>query len=254
VIPRRTILRSIPSWQVTLGIALLVLGFLIAAQLRSEAPRVRYASNERVPLVETAHGLQDQQDALKQQLLDVRQQIQTLESHGQGSAVVVQSLNERLRQARVAAGLTALQGPGLVLQLKDSSKPVPPGDNPTDYIVSGRDVRTVVEELWLAGAEAVAVNGERITTSTAILDIGGSVLVNAAYLAPPYQVSAIGPTDLFDQVNSSAGFRAFALSRVEAFGIGVGYQEFKDVTLPAYAGTINLRYARPDQIGPSPGP
>jgi uncharacterized protein YlxW (UPF0749 family) len=254
VIPRRTILRSIPSWQVTLGIALLALGFLIAAQLRSEAPRVRYASNERVPLVETAHGLQDQQEVLKQRLFNVRQQIQTLESHGQGSAVIVQSLNDRLRQARVAAGLTALQGPGLVLQLKDSSKPVPPGDNPTDYIVSGRDVRTVVEELWLAGAEAVAVNGERITTSTAILDIGGSVLVNAAYLAPPYQVSAIGPTDLFDQVNSSAGFRAFALSRVEAFGIGVGYQEFKDVTLPAYAGTINLRYARSDQIGPSPGP
>jgi uncharacterized protein YlxW (UPF0749 family) len=254
VIPRRTILRSIPSWQVTLGVALLVLGFLIAAQLRTEAPRVRYASNERIPLVETAHGLQDQQDALKQQLLDVRQEIQTLESHGQGNAVVVQGLNDRLRQARVAAGLIALHGPGLVLQLKDSSKPVPPGDNPTDYTVSGRDVRTVVEELWLAGAEAVAVNGERVTASTAILDIGGSVLVNAAYLAPPYQVSAIGPTDLFDQVSSAAGFRAFAVSRVEAFGIGVGYQEFKDVTLPAYAGTINLRYARPDQIGPSPGP
>lgn len=254
MIPRRAILRSIPSWQVTLGIALLVLGFLIATQLRSEAPRVRYASNERVPLVETAHGLQDQQDALKQTLLDVRQEIQTLELHGQGNATVVQNLNDRLRQARVAAGLTAMQGPGLVLQLKDSSKPVPPGDNPTDYIVSGRDVRTVVEELWLAGAEAVAVNGERVTASTAILDIGGSVLVNAAYLAPPYQVSAIGPSDLFDQVNSSAGFREFAVSRVEAFGIAVGYQEFKDVTLPAYAGTINLRYARPDQIGPSPGP
>ena len=58
-------------------------------------------------------------------------------------------------------------------------------------------MRTVVEELWLAGAEGVAVNGERVTVATAILDIGGSVLVNSAYLAPPYQVSAIGPTDLY---------------------------------------------------------
>ncbi len=95
------------------------------------------------------------------------------------------------------------------------------------------------------------MNGERITASTAIIDIGGSVLVNAAYLTPPYQISAIGPPDLFDQVNGSAGFRDFVRMRVETFGIQVGFAELKDVTIPAYAGTINLRYARP--VRPEPG-
>ena len=47
-------IRSLPSWQVTLGVALLGLGFLIAAQLASEAPRVRYTTQERTPLIETA--------------------------------------------------------------------------------------------------------------------------------------------------------------------------------------------------------
>ena len=46
-------LRAIPTWQVTLGVALLALGFLIAAQLASEGPRVRYTTQERTPLVET---------------------------------------------------------------------------------------------------------------------------------------------------------------------------------------------------------
>ena len=246
--------RSIAGWQITLGIALLTLGFLIAAQLRSEAPRVSYASNERVPLVETAQGLQAQQDALKQRLLDLRAAIQGAESQGQGSAAVVQDLNGRLRTARIEAGLTALQGPGLVLQLRDSAKVVPPGGNPTDYLVSARDIRTVVEELWLAGAEAVAVNGERVTSATAIIDIGGSVLLNAAYLAPPYQISAIGPADLFDQVNGSVGFREFIRMRIEAYGLQVGFAEPKDVVIPAYAGTINLRYARPAAPAASPGP
>lgn len=244
----------IASWQITLGVALLALGFLIAAQLRTEAPRVRYASQERVPLVETARGLQSQQDTLKQKLLDLRTQIQALESQGQGSAALVRDLEDRLRQARVAAGLIALQGPGLVLQLGDSSNQVPPGDNPSDYLVSARDVRTVVEELWLAGAEAVAVNGERVASTSAIIDIGGSVLVNAAYLSPPYQVSAIGPAGLFDQVNGSVGFRDFVRMRVEAFGLQVSFAEPKDVTIPAYAGTINLRYARLPAPSASPGP
>ena len=244
------------TWQITLGVALLALGFLIAAQLRSEGPRVQYSSNERVPLVRTATDLQSRQDGLKQQLLDLRAKIQTAESQGQGSAALVQDLSERLCEARIAAGLTALKGPGLVLQLDDSSSVVPAGQNPTDFRVSARDIRTVVEELWLAGAEAVAVNGERVTATTAIIDIGGSVLVNAAYLAPPYQISAIGPAGLFDQVNASPTFRDFVRSRVEAFGLQVGFAEPTDVTIPAYAGTINLRYARPTstaQPGASPG-
>ncbi len=251
--PRPGLLRSIPSWQVTLGVALLVLGFLIATQLRSEVPRARYASNERIPLVDTANGLQAQQDQLKLRLLELRAQIQTLESQGQGSAAVAKDLDARLRQARIAAGLTALQGSGLVLQLSDSTKPVPPGDNATDYAVSASDIRAIVDELWLAGAEAIAINGERVVSSTAVIDIGGTVLVNAAYLAPPYQISAIGPPDLFDAVNGSASFRDFVRARVETFGIDVSFAELKDLSIPAYAGTIDLRYAR-QSASASPGP
>ncbi len=109
----------------------------------------------------------------------------------------------------MAAGLVAMTGPGLVIQLTDSSAAVPQGSDGRDYLVSGQDVLAVVEELWLAGAEGVAVNGERVTAATAIIDIGGSVLVNSAYLAPPYQVSAIGPADMFERLTTSPGFVDF---------------------------------------------
>ena len=70
--------RTIPTWQLTLGIALLALGFLIAAQLQSEGPRVTYTSQERGPLVATAQGLQAQQDALKAEIVSLRSQIATI--------------------------------------------------------------------------------------------------------------------------------------------------------------------------------
>jgi uncharacterized protein YlxW (UPF0749 family) len=242
--------RAIPSWQVTLGLALLGLGFLIAAQLASEGPRIRYTSQERTPLVDTALDLQAQQDGLKRQILELRADIKDLEATGEGGATVTQDLNGRLEDARIAAGLVAMTGPGLVIQLSDSTAPVPPDGNDRDYLVSGQDVLTVVEELWLAGAEAIAVNGERVTTATAIVDIGGSVLVNSAYIAAPYQVTAIGPDKLFDTLTSSPGFVDFIRARAEAFGIGVGYA-VQDVDLPAYAGSVNLRHGRVD---PSPAP
>ncbi len=243
--------RAIPTWQVTLGVALLVLGFLIAAQLAAEGPRIRITSQERTPLIATALDLQAQQEELKQQILTTRATIQELEAAGQGGTTVTTDLNQQLQDARVAAGLVAMTGPGLVIQLSDSSASVPQGDDGRDYLVSGQDVLAVVEELWLAGAEGVAVNGERVTPATAIVDIGGSVLVNSAYLAPPYQVAAIGRADMFDRLTASPGFIDFIRGRAETFGIGVDYAALDAVDLPAYAGAVNLRYGRP-AISPAP--
>ncbi|MHB8891374.1 MAG: DUF881 domain-containing protein [Candidatus Limnocylindrales bacterium] len=248
-------IRAIPSWQITLGFALLALGFLVAAQLASEGPRIRITSMERTPLVETALDLQAQQEGLKQQILELRASIQDLEATGQGGAAVTKDLNDQLERARIAAGLSPLSGPGLVIQLSDSTVVVPPDGNARDYLASGRDVLVVVEELWLAGAEAIAVNGERVTVATAVVDIGGSVLVNSAYVTAPYQVSAIGPDDMFDRLGRSVGFVDFVRSRAETFGIGVSYATPDAVDLPAYAGSVNLRYGRVDpRVAPTAAP
>lgn len=247
-------LRAIPSWQVTLGVALLVLGFLIAAQLAAEGPRIRYTTQERSPLIETALGLQAQQDALKADILDLRRRIQELELRGQGSAALVRQLNAQLEAARIAAGLVALRGTGIVIQLVDAAQQVPAGGNAADYLVTANDIGTVVAELWLAGAEAIAVNGERVTATTAFIDIGGSVLINSAYLAPPYQITALGPADLWQRVSAREGFTDFLTARAHGFGIGVLLAEPGEVDVPAFAGTIGLRNARIVTPTPAPSP
>ncbi len=246
-------LRAIPSWQITLGVALLALGFLIAAQLASESPRIRYTTQERAPLLETARELQTQQDDLKIQILTLRERIQTIERQGEDSAGFVSQLNAQLERARIAAGLIPLTGTGIVLQLEDSQEPGPQDGSASDYLVGSRDIRTVVDELWGAGAEAIAVNGERITQATAIIDIGSSLLINSAYLAPPYQITALGPRDLYERLTRSPGFTDFVRSRADAYGIRLSFAEPDSVDMPAFVGTVTLRYSRPVP-SPSAGP
>lgn len=234
---------------------MLVLGFLIAAQLASEGPRVRYASQERSPLVDTASLLQAQQDELKRSVLDLRARIQTTEQAGAGSAALVKDLNAALQAARVAAGLIPLTGTGVVIQLEDSQAPVAPDGNEADYLVGARDLRTMIEELWASGAEAIAVNGERITPTTAVIDVGSSILVNSAYLAPPYQVTALGPAGLYSALRAASGFVDFIRARADGFGIRVSFAEPPTIDMPAFAGTVTLRYARPAATpSPAPGP
>lgn len=239
-------LRSIPSWQVTLGAALLGLGFLIAAQLAAEGPRVRYTTQERSPLVETATQLQGRQDELKARILELRGRIQATEQADAGSAELVRELNDDLQDARIAAGLIPLTGTGIVLQVEDSAESPAPGSNEADYLVGARDLRALVEELWAAGAEAIAVNGERITPTTAIIDVGPSILVNAAYLAGPYQITALGPEDLYPRLGASPGFVDLLRTRAQGYGIRVSIAEPEVVDMPAFAGTVTLRYARPE--------
>jgi uncharacterized protein YlxW (UPF0749 family) len=241
-------LRELPSWQVTLSGALLVLGFLIAAQLSAEGPRIRYTSQERVPLVETVIGLQAQQDSLKDRVLALRAQIGSLEAELPASAANERTLNAELEKARIASGLAQLSGPGLIFKIEDADGAV--GNANADGLVTARDVRILVQELWLAGAEAIAVNGERITTTTAILDIGNSILVNSAYLAPPYQITAIGPADLYDRVSGSASFVEFVTARIDPSGIRLSFAELESATVPAFAGTVAGRYIRPTVSAP----
>ena len=235
-------LRGLPSVQVTLSIALLVLGFLIAAQIAAEGPRIRYSTEERSPLIETSLSLQNQQETLKDQILELRQRIGELEAADPGSADSLRRLYSQLENARLASGLIAVAGPGVAFRLEDGS----PG---VDALVTARDVRTLIEELWLAGAEGVAVNGERIVGASAVIDIGGSILVNSAYLAAPYTVTAVGPPDLYTRMKASVSFVQFVQGRIEPSGIGLSVAELESADLPAYAGTVNLRFAQPAPSG-----
>ncbi|MGO9179701.1 MAG: DUF881 domain-containing protein [Candidatus Limnocylindrales bacterium] len=246
--------RRVPSWQVTLAAAMLVLGFLMVAQAGAEPSVVQYTSQERPPLVETATELQSQQDGLKAQILQLRAQIEDLEASSVGNNALVTSLNQQLQRARLAAGLVDLQGPGVVVQLEDSTEAIPPGAAPGDYLVGSSDLLAVVNELWLDGAEAIAVNGERITATSGMTDIGSSILLNGTYLQPPYQIVAIGPNDLYARLTSSANFERFLKARVEGYGIGLGAGSLDKAVVPAYAGTVALAYARALPPGQTPAP
>lgn len=240
--------RGLPSVQVTLAVALLLLGFLIAAQIAAEGPRVRYSTEERSPLIETALGLQAQQEALKAEILALRARIGELEAQDPGAAESLRRLYADLEEARIAAGLIAVTGRGLAFRLEDGTG----GGGGLDALVTARDVRVLVEVLWLAGASGIAVNGERVVGSTAVLDIGGSILVNSAYLAPPYTITAIGPADLYARLQASVGFVGFVQGRVEPSGLRLSVAELDSVDLPAFAGTVGLRFARPGDAGTNP--
>lgn len=238
-----------------MALALGVLGFVAAAQWNSEVQRTSYTTSAQQVLAAQALALEREQDALQAQLAGVEAQLAELQHQSEGSQTALAEINRELVKARVAAGLVAVHGPGMVIEIADSRRVVPPGANPANYIVLADDLRDLVVALWNAGAEAIAINGERLVATSSIYGVGSSVLVNSAFLSPPFRVEAIGPGDLEAQFRKDPAYLGRVAQRIEAFDLEFATLSADDLQLPPFIGSTSLRWAVPgDPVPIAPVP
>lgn len=190
---------------------------------------------------------------LEQEVLDSREEVEDLESRqeileseiGDAQGEVLDKADsgasERLAAYESAGAGVAMSGPGVVLSL-DDSVPLPssPGvEEGTVNRVTDGDLQLAVNGLWAAGAESIAVNGQRLSTTSAIRTAGSAVLVDFRPLSPPYEITALGdPETLRSAV--AAGETGDHLSEISArFGIRTSWDAGEELAVPARAvGTL----------------
>jgi uncharacterized protein YlxW (UPF0749 family) len=136
-------------------------------------------------------------------------------------------------------------GPGVVIEIADSRRVLPVGENPANYIVLADDLRDLVAALWHSGAEAVAINGERLVATTSIYGVGSSVLVNTAFLSPPFRIEAIGPGDLGEGFRTDAAYLGRVAQRIAAFDLEFAMESSPELRLEPFIGSTRLRWAVP---------
>lgn len=233
--------------QVILTAVLLVAGLLVGWQLRAER---RIRASLQIPsqrLDELTFLLQEQgrrRDALEAEIARLREQLARTEERATERRGAQQALRRQLQTLRLAAGVEAVRGPGVVVELRDSPRPLRPGDDPNLVLVHYTDVQAVVAALWAAGAEAVAVNGERVVSTTGLSCVGTTILCNARRLAPPYVVVAMGDPDALEAAMDAP---SSPLAALRAFQFPVRVTKAQDLRVPAYRGGFEFRFARADR-------
>jgi uncharacterized protein YlxW (UPF0749 family) len=148
-----------------------------------------------------------------------------------------------------AAGRVAVAGPGVLVKLWDApTSNAPPGARPDDLLVHQQDVEAVVNALWAGGAEAMTIQGQRVTSKTAVRCVGNVLLLHGATYSPPYEIAAIGDSsELLDSLYSSPGVRVY-LEYVDAVGLGWSAARAPALDMPAADSITGLSYATvPDE-------
>ncbi|WP_460705156.1 DUF881 domain-containing protein [Luteococcus sediminum] len=170
-----------------------VLVTMAAAMTTRQAP---VAQVEREQLIARVQSAEAQQDQARRRVATLDEQVRRAEA---GS---LPSVSSQQVAAEAMAGLRPVVGPGIVVKVDDA--PAPAGGEPAR--VTDQDLRRLVNGLWGAGAEAIAINGHRLSSRTAIRGAGSAITVDYRSLGHPYQLEAIGdPRRLGSALNETPG-------------------------------------------------
>jgi uncharacterized protein YlxW (UPF0749 family) len=245
---RRTTIRVVTV------VTLAALGFLLAVAYRQTIAGEPGRSQARAGLVAQIKQRGSETDELTRRADELRADV-----NRQRDAALSGSAAARLRDLEAATGLGRVRGDGVVVRVADGpseADPVTGAGGTSLGKVLDRDLQDIANALWSAGAEAISINGQRLTSTSTIRAAGGAILVDFRPVTGPYEVSAIGPDQMERRFRASDA--ANLLRQVAAeHGMSFGVRGVKNLTLPA-ASEPQLRYVRPSpsptSSSPSPTP
>ncbi|MEV0900070.1 DUF881 domain-containing protein [Actinoplanes sp. NPDC049802] len=228
------------------ALTLVVIGFLLVVAYRQTVAEEPARTKARDSLIAQVQNRREGTERLRAQADRLGDEVAALRERALGGAAIAE-----LKDLEAATGMAPVRGSGARIRLVDGPTSVDAvtGERRTDGLVKDTDLQLAANALWEAGAEAIMINGQRLTATSRIRQAGEAILVDIRPVASPYELTAIGPDELAEDFR--AGYAGPYFETLQGrYGISFEAAEVKDVTLEA-ATEFKLRSAAPS-IAPAP--
>lgn len=218
--------------QLVAGVLLAVLGYAATVQIQLTHSSDDFAGQRRDNLVELLDSLSGASDRAEQQINDLQQTRDQLQSSSTGTAAAILDAEQRLRDLQILAGTIGAEGPGITVTVQDDQS-----------AVTAASLLNGVEELRDAGAEAIEVNGTlRLVQSSWISGSAGAITIDGRSVQAPYVIKAIGSAHtLSEAMQFPGGFS----DEVAALGGTTRVTEDDVVEITALHPVVQPQYAQP---------
>lgn len=235
------------TYRAIMAVTLVALGVLLVMAYRQTVEDEPARTRAHDTLVNQVQDRRSDTGELQERADSLRAEVAQLREKELGGAAVA-----RLRDLEAATGLAPVRGSGARVTLADGPTTINPvtGDRRTEAQVKDSDLQLASNALWAAGAEAIAINGERLTATSTIRQAGEAILVDFRPVTSPYEVVALGPDDLATDFREGYAGRFFQ-ELVNRYGMSFDSAEVDGVTLEA-ATELKLRVAKPATPPPPP--
>jgi uncharacterized protein YlxW (UPF0749 family) len=229
------------------ALTLALLGFLLVVAYQQTVADEPARTKARAALIDQVQRRRDDTVTLQGRADELGRDVADLRERQLGEAAVA-----RLRDLEAATGLAPVTGSGTKITLADGPTPINPvtGEQNTVARVKDTDLQLAANALWSEGAEAISVNGYRLTATSTIRQAGEAILVDIRPITTPYEVVAIGPDDLTDDFRDGYAGRFFE-QLTDKYGMSFEAADAHNVRLEA-AAELKLRVAVPSTPPPAP--
>ncbi|MDX6249073.1 MAG: hypothetical protein QOF10_2433 [Kribbellaceae bacterium] len=223
--------------RVILVIALAALGFLLAVAASQNYRSAPAAETQRKELITRINEADTRLNDLRAQQTKLAEEVRGLQAGGLSNSSSGAALQQQLDNLELQAGAVAVTGQGLKAVVDDAKNADKEGR------LLDVDLQQLVNGLWASGAEAISVNGHRLTSMTAIRSAGSAITVDYTSLTPPYTVLAIGDTATMPARFAQTSGGQWVQYLVSNYGVRSTITTEDSLLVPADA-TIALRYAK----------
>jgi len=230
---------------VLVAVVALATGFVLAGQIKAQLLTPSNQLARYQALVRSVQELESTNAESRRQIAVLRGQIDSLESDAAARSAETQALRNQVNDLRAHAGLVAMHGPGVQVDLRNGI-PGPDAAGQTGYLVNFEDVQDLVNLLFAAGAEGISVNDRRVTPLTAFSGSAGQVVVDQGPpQSSPIKIVAIGDRNrmvaALDDSSALPGIRA----RQVQFQLHLTFEGSPDLTLPPYDSSLQITHVSP---------
>lgn len=238
---------KINSKHVVIYIICFLIAFIVTIQVRtvnvSESDILRLKRENE--LRDEVNQWKDAYNNSSEKIIELNEKINEYQKVSAESNDDVALIKEELDEAKVIAGLTEVNGKGIVVVLDDKKAlediALDAGFYDSNvFLIHDIDIMTIINELVLNGAEAISVNGQRITTFTGIRSVGPVIEVNGVKMSAPYEIKAIGNPDI---LSTNINLRGGKVNELRALKINIDIKKEEQIIVPAYEGTLNIKYS-----------
>jgi len=234
------------NWQISLTIACLILGVLFSWQYQLQAAS-NQPGDENMTIINVIKDLEQENNELENEISALNESINKKKEESSHGAQLTSDLQKTNENLRFLAGLTPVEGPGIKITLDDNNVGAKAAENsgklynPEEYLIHDRNVLYIINELKANGAEAIAVNDQRIIERSTVRCVGTVILVNSARLAPPYVIEAIGNPDFLMAAMSESD----EVTYLKAQGFPISTTKEELLQLPPYVSMLKTEYLKP---------
>jgi len=230
--------------QIAIGFVCIILSFFVVVQFKSVRNNTvsTYPSQVRLEQAQELLRLEKEKtETLYKQVMEYKDQIAEYQDQIQNEDGQVDMLKTALNQAEIQAGTVSVEGPGLEIKMEDGDTVNPANVDENLYIVHQDDVLKVLNELRAAGAEAIAVNNQRVLATSEIRCAGNTISINNTRTAAPFIIKAIGDPN---QLESGLMMRGGIMDELSSW-IKIEIKKVnKGLIIPAYMGKFEFKHGK----------